>query len=361
MARWAITLGSARAASASSSLRTFGFGQELGVYIRDRLAIVRRRGQHQRDEVAPDRRARPAHFGGDPRRADRGVDRCRSAASASRATTPSTSNASVSGISAGAPASPSASRIRGSSVRNSSWLKRTRTRFGVEGPVLQILGFDTDLDLAVEDRHLTVLEHTVLRVAEVLALLRRQLVEVLEDAFERSVGGHELGGGLLADARYAGKVVAGVTAQRRVLGVLRRRDSPTPLRDAGFVVERVVGDAALVVEDLDVRVGDELERVSVAGHDDHVDPVGRRFRRERRDHVVGLDARDLQLTDLERFEHFMDERQLRREQIRRLFAPRLVVGIQLVAVGAPAGRVERDGDVIGPSSATTLASIDVKP
>ena len=61
----------------------------------------------------------------------------------------------------------------------------------------------------------------------------------------------------------------------------------------GFVVERVVGDAALVVEDLDVRVGDELERVAVAGDDHDVDAVGRGARRERRDHVVGLDTRHL--------------------------------------------------------------------
>ena len=170
---------------------------------------------------------------------------------------------------------------------------------------------------------------------------------MLEDAFERSVGGHELGGRLLADARNAGEVVARVAAQRRVLRILRRRYSPTPLRDAGFVVERVIGDTALVVEHLDVRVGDQLERVSIAGHNDHIDAVGGGFGREGRDHVVGLDSRDLQLPDLQRFEHFMDEWQLRGEQIGRLFAPCLVVGIQLVAVGAPAGRVERDGNVIG--------------
>ena len=43
----------------------------------------------------------------------------------------------------------------------------------------------------------------------------------------------------------------------------------------------------------------------------------------------------------------MDQRQLRREQVGRLLAARLVVGVELVAVRAPAGRVERDRDVVG--------------
>ena len=122
---------------------------------------------------------------------------------------------------------------------------------------------------------------------------------------------------------------------------------PHAFGDAGFVVERVVGDAALVVEHLDVRVGDELERITVAGDDHDVDAVGRGARRERGDHVVGLDARDLQLADLERFEHLVDERELGREEVGGLLAAGLVVGVELVAVRAPAGRVERDREVVG--------------
>ena len=115
--------------------------------------------------------------------------------------------------------------MRGSSVRNSSWLKSTRTRSTSNGPCSRSFGLDADVDVAVEDRHLAVLEHAVLRVAEVLALLRRQLVEVLEDPFEDAVGGDELGRGLLADPGNAGQVVARVAAQRRVLGILRGRDA----------------------------------------------------------------------------------------------------------------------------------------
>ena len=148
--------------------------------------------------------------------------------------------------------------------------------------------------------------------------------------FEVPVGGDELGRGLLADAGDAGQVVARVAAQRRVLGVLRGRDAGA-LEDAGLVVERVVGDAALVVEHLDVRVGHELVAVAVAGDDHHVDAVGGGPRRERRDHVVGLDARDLQRRDLQRVEHLVDQRDLRHEEVGRLLAAALVVGVELVA------------------------------
>ncbi len=118
---------------------------------------------------------------------------------------------------------------------------------------------------------------------------------MLVDAFEAAVGGDQLRRGLLADAGNAGQVVAGVAAQARVVEVLRGRDAEAPLRDAGLVVERVVGDAALVVEHLDVRVVDELVRVAVAGDDHDVHALGGGLRGERRDHVVGLDARDLEL------------------------------------------------------------------
>ena len=217
----------------------------------------------------------------------------------------------------------------------------------VEGAELEILGVNTDLDLAIEDGHLPVLEHAVLGVAEVLALLRRKLLEVLEDSLEVRVRGDQLRRGLLADARDAGKVVARVAAQRGVLRILRGRDAAAAFCDAGFVIQRVVGDAALVVEHLDVRIGDELERITVAGDDHDVDAVGGGAGRERRDHVVGLDARDLQLTDLERFEHFVNERELRREEVGGLLAAGLVVGVELVAIRAAAGRVERDREVVG--------------
>ena len=87
---------------------------------------------------------------------------------------------------------------------------------------LQRVDLDVDRHVATQDRHLAVVEHLVAELAEVLTLLGREVVEVLEDAFEGVVGAHELRRGLLADARDAGQVVARVAAQRRVLRVLDR-------------------------------------------------------------------------------------------------------------------------------------------
>ncbi len=203
------------------------------------------------------------------------------------------------------------------------------------------------VDVAVEPqlRHLPVEEHPVARLAEVLALLRRQLVEVLVDPLEVPVGRDQLGRGLFADPGHAGEVVARIAAECCVLGVLRRRD-PGALEDPGLVVEHVVGDAPAVVEHLDVRVGDQLVAVAVTGDDDHVDAVGRGAGRERRDDVVGLDARLLQRRDVQRVDDLVDQRDLRDEDVGGLLAVPLVVVVELVAERG-ARRVEHHGDAVG--------------
>ena len=76
--------------------------------------------------------------------------------------------------------------------------------------------------VAHEHHQLVVLAHVGLVGGEVLAELRRLLVEVLEDAVEAAVGGDELGGRLLPHPGHAGQVVGGVAAERGVLRVERR-------------------------------------------------------------------------------------------------------------------------------------------
>ena len=51
--------------------------------------------------------------------------------------------------------------------------------------------------------------------------------------------------------------------------------------------------------------------------------------------------------DLERVEYLAHEGKLRPEQVGSLCPPGLVLGVELVPVGAPAGRVERDRDQVG--------------
>ncbi len=171
----------------------------------------------------------------------------------------------------------------------------------------QVVDVERDVAVETEAGHLPVLEDPVTHLPEVRPLLRREVVEVFEDAFEAAVGVDELRGSLLADAGNAGEVVARVAAHRRVVGVLRGRDSGAFL-DPGFVVQRVVGDAALVVEHLEVRVLHELVRVAIAGDDDGVDPLRRGARRQGADHVVGFDSFELDRGDPQRLEHLADQR-----------------------------------------------------
>ena len=178
LARCATTLGSGRANERFDRVAHRRRREEVGVDIGDVVRRSRAPGRARgRRPAAP---------------LQRGLDRdacgafiawrsTSSAASASRATTDLDVDRLGVGHVLDGVESPSASRIRGSSVRNSSWSNRTRTRSTSNAPCTSSLGYDADVDVAVEDRHLAVLEHAVLRFAEVLALLGRQLVEVLED------------------------------------------------------------------------------------------------------------------------------------------------------------------------------------
>ena len=148
-------------------------------------------------------------------------------------------------------------------------LGRDRQRVEVDG---------IERRVAAEHHHVEVLAGSLLAGGEALAELRGLLVDVGEDPVEPAVLVDQLGGRLLADARHAGQVVGRVAAQRRVLRVQRRAHAGL-LLDPGLVVERVVADAAPVVEHLDVRVGDELIAVAVAGDDDDVVAAGDDARR----------------------------------------------------------------------------------
>ncbi len=125
---------------------------------------------------------------------------------------------------------------------------------------------DLERHVAKQHHHVGVATDPLFVLAEAGAQLRGLFVDVLEDAVDAAVRVDQLRRRLLTDARDTGEVVGRVAAQRGVLRVQLRRDAGA-LLDAGFVVERVVGHAASVVEDLDQRILDELVRVAVAGDD----------------------------------------------------------------------------------------------
>ena len=106
---------------------------------------------------------------------------------------------------------------------------------------------------------------------------------------------------------------------------------------------------------------DELIGVAVAGDHDDVAAGCRGAGRKRRDHVVRLDAVDLQRGNLQRFDHFVDQRDLRHEQVGGGLATRFVVAVEIVAERAAAGASNTTTISSGCSSVSTLTSIDVKP
>ena len=180
---------------------------------------------------------------------------------------------------------------------------------------------------------------------EVGPQLGRLCVDVGEDAVEVAVGVDELGGRLLAHAGDAGQVVGRITAERRVEHVLVGPYAGA-LEDAGLVVERVVADAALVVEDLDVRVVDQLVAVAVARDDDGRDVLGLGLGGQRRDDVVGLDAGLVDDRDLQRLDQLAHEPHLLAEDVGARLAVGLVGGHHLVAERR-LGAIERDRDQVG--------------
>ncbi len=181
-------------------------------------------------------------------------------------------------------------------------------------------------------------------VPEVLPGLALDLVGALHELRERPELGDPLGRGLLADARDARQVVGRVAAQRREVRVLLRGEAVL-LHDLLRGEPGELGDALGRVEHGGV-LGDELEGVPVAGDDQHVEAGRLRLRRQRRDHVVGLEAVDREPRHVHRVEQLADQLDLPLELVGGLGAVRLVLG-ELRRAPRLAGDVERHREVRG--------------
>ena len=234
-----------------------------------------------------------------------------------------------------APASSSSSR-RDQTVFISKRSKVAAAWARSQAPSVRWVDVDVERHVAHERDDARVGARQLLVLGQVLAQLRRLLVEVGENPVEVAVLGQQLGRGLLPHARNAGQVVRRVAAQRGQQHVLRRRH-PAALEDARLVVERVVADAALVVEHAHPGVLHELEAVAVARDDDHLGLALDRLGGQRGQDVVGLEARRLDHRDGQRLHDLADHVELRWQQPRRLRPARLVVLEDLVAEGGPGG------------------------
>ena len=150
-----------------------------------------------------------------------------------------------------------------------------------------------DVEVAPHRREL--LRHTRLLgvLEDVLPARRRELVGVLDHGLERAVLRDELAGGLVADPGDAGDVVGRVALEPDEVRHLVGPDAVAGL-DALGRVDLDVGDAARRHHQADV-LGAELECVAVGRDDARPDPGLVRARRERRDHVVGLPALELEV------------------------------------------------------------------
>jgi hypothetical protein len=202
----------------------------------------------------------------------------------------------------------------------------------------EVRGHDVERDVPDQLGELTVQQDVREVGAERVARLSLDLVHPVGQRLQRPELPHPLGRGLLADARDAGQVVAGVAAQRGEVRVLLRGE-PVAGHDGVGVDPAELRDAARRVQDRDV-VADELERVAVAAGDQHPEALGLGLGDQRRDDVVGLEVVDREERDRQRRQHVLDQVDLAAELVRRRRPVRLVLG---VALGA-----ERDaGDVEG--------------
>ena len=182
---------------------------------------------------------------------------------------------------------------------------------------------DAGLDVVLQRRQL--LRHAgVVGVLDqvLLALGAGDLVDAGQHLLQRAELLQQLGRRLLADPGNAGDVVGGVAAQAHQVGDQLRRHA-VALADGIAVVDLGLGDPARGAHHPH-PLADQLVGVAVAGDDHHRDPLLARLPRQRGDHVVGLEALDLDVGVAEGLDQRHQVRPLLAQQVGPRFALRLV-------------------------------------
>ena len=218
----------------------------------------------------------------------------------------------------------------------------------VDRPHDEIFELDRQRQVLVERDQLPAQPHLVDRGEQVLAqlgLLHRR--RVLQHALERAELLEQRSRGLLADPGHSGDVVDLVPRQRQQIPHLHRRHAPFLFHLGGAVPLLVHGVVALDA------LAHQLHQILVAGDDDHFPALLARPPRQRGDDVVGLVAGKTHRGDAQRLQHLADEGKLRSQVLRRRAARRLVLGVDLAALGLGL-LVEGDGEVRGISLADGL-------
>ena len=174
-----------------------------------------------------------------------------------------------------------------------------------------------------------------------LALERR--FRVVKRVFQRAEGVQQLHGGLFADARHAGNVVACVAHQALEVRNLLRHHAEILLDFVGRVAHHV-GDAAPGVEHAG-GLGDQLHGIAVAGDQQGADTRLLAAARHGAQNVVRLKRGAGQAADAHRVQALVQQIELRAQLRRGRLAARLVLGVIRVAERR-AVHVKGDGQVL---------------
>ena len=172
----------------------------------------------------------------------------------------------------------------------------------------------------------------------------RQLVGVGDYLLQRAVLGDQLTGRLVADPGNAGDVVRRVALEADEIRHLIGAHAVAEL-DALRRVDVDVRDAARRHHQRHVLRA-ELERIAVGGDDAGLDTGFVGAGRDRRDHIVGFPAFELEVAVPERFDDGPEMRELLTQQVGHRLAPFLVDHVRCFRDGCPMdrARVPRDGD-----------------
>ncbi len=207
-------------------------------------------------------------------------------------------------------------------------------RLAVPGPEAQLMGAHRQLDGAHQLGELPVAHDGREVFTKRVTRLTGHLVHPIDQLVERAELADPLRSGLLPHSRNRGEVVGRIAPQRGEVRVLGGGQAVFRLdlgrREAGHVA-----DAAAGHQHRD-RVVDQLQRIAITGHDQHVHALALSLGSEGRDHVVGLEAGRADHRDGQRVADLANQRDLPAKVARGLRPGRLVLGVGLMTERRPA-------------------------
>ncbi len=159
----------------------------------------------------------------------------------------------------------------------------------------------------------------------------RDLLQPAVNFVQRAVGPQEFGGGLLADAFYAGDVIGRVAHQRFVIDQFPGGKTPLQLERRRIVIGGF-GERAARQADGDF-LAHQLQQIAIAAEDERVGSGFRHLAGERAEHVVGLESLGFENGDAERAHHVPDPVDLRPQVVGHLGARGFIRGEEIVAEG----------------------------